>query len=239
MNCLYETIAGVYVRARMRVIPPREDDLCDAEENLEGCRAGLVARERDLDAQAEKLGKAAANKKKLGDLSGARFALMERKRVLARLEKVRGGVALLDKQLDALRSSSLDKELMNSLKLSSQAMRRAGIGQGVEEAETVMNELDDQMREASELTTVLATPLVNSTGEEEDLLDVDAELGLIAQQEAARVDDAPALLPAVAVEPPAPACAMPDPAPPSREPGGVMRPSKETAREGGLLHLDY
>jgi len=168
----------------------------------------LVARERDLDAQAEKLAKAAASKKRLGDMSGARFALMERKRVLSRLEKIRGGVALLDKQLDALRSSSLDKELMNSLKLSSQAMRRAGIGQGVEEAENVMNELDDQMREAVELTTVLATPLVNSTGEEDDLLDVEAELGLIAQQEAARAEEVPALLPSVAVEAPTPASIM-------------------------------
>lgn len=183
MNCLYEAIAGVYVRARGKFLPPPEDDMGDAEENLESCRAGLVARERDLVAQADKLAKAAAAKKKQGDMSGARFALMERKRVAQRLEKVRNGVVLLDKQLDALRSSELDKELMNSLKLSSQAMRKAGIGQGLEEAESVMNELDDQIREASELTTVLATPLVNSTGEDDDLLDVDEELGLIERQQ--------------------------------------------------------
>jgi hypothetical protein len=183
MNCFYEIIAGAYVRARQGLLPPAEDDLGDAEENLESCRAGLVARERELGLQADKLARAAGDKKKQGDVSGARFALLERKRVLGRLEKVRNGIILLDKQLDALKSSELDKELMNSLKLSSQAMRKAGIGQGLEEAETVMNELDDQIREASELTTVLATPLVNSTGEEEDLLDVDAELGLIAQQQ--------------------------------------------------------
>ena len=119
-----------------------------------------MARERELGLQADKLARAAGDKKKQGDMSGARFALMERKRVLGRLDKVRNGIILLDKQLDALKSSELDKELMNSLKVSSQAMRKAGIGQGLEEAETVMNELDDQIREASELTTVLATPLV-------------------------------------------------------------------------------
>lgn len=182
MNCLYEMVAGAYVRARQRVLPPLEDDLGDAEENLESCRGGLVARERELDLQADRLAKSAVSKRKQGDLSGARFALMERKRVLGRLEKVRNGVILLDKQLDALKSSELDKELMASLKLSSQAMRRAGIGQGLEEAETVMNELDDQIREASELTTVLATPLVNSVGEEDEELDVDEELGIIAAQ---------------------------------------------------------
>lgn len=75
---------------------------------------------------------------------------------------------------------------MNSLRLSSQAMKRAGIGVGVQEAETVMNELDDQIREASEVTTVLATPLVSHImmGEtDED--DVDAELGLIADEDKA------------------------------------------------------
>jgi len=204
MNCFYEIIAGAYVRARQGLLPPAEDDLGDAEENLESCRAGLVARERELGLQADKLARAAGDKKKQGDVSGARFALMERKRVLGRLDKVRNGIILLDKQLDALKSSELDKELMNSLKVSSQAMRKAGIGQGLEEAETVMNELDDQIREASELTTVLATPLVNSMGGEDDLLDVDAELGLIAQQQrepAAELDaDDSAAIPAVPAE---------------------------------------
>lgn len=103
---------------------------------------------------------------------------------MARLEKLRGGLSLIDKQLDALRSSELDKELMNSLRVSSQAMKKAGIGVGVEEAESVMNELDDQIREASELTTVLATPIVDHLGmTDADLADVDAELGIIAEED--------------------------------------------------------
>lgn len=190
MNCLYETIAGVYLRARSRLVPQIEDDVGDAEENLESCRAGLAARERDMSAQCRALAAAAAGKKKAGDVSGARFALVERKRVLGRLEKVRNGMALIDKQLDALQSSELDKQLMESLKLSSQAMRRAGIGQGLEEAESVMNELDDRIREASELTTVLATPLVNSTGEDDAGIDVDEELGLIERESAAEAREA-------------------------------------------------
>jgi hypothetical protein len=190
MNCLYEAVAGAYVRARCKLMPPSDDDLEDAEENLESCRAGLAGREADLVRQADKLGKSAADKKRQGDLSGAKFALIERKRTVARIEKIRNGIALLDKQLDALRASELDKQLMDSLKKSSQAMRKAGIGQGLEEAESVMNELDDQMREASELTTVLATPLVNSTGEEDDELDIEEELGLIERQRAAPAPDA-------------------------------------------------
>lgn len=250
MNCLYEAIAGVYVRALLRVMPPREDDLGDAEENLESCRAGLASRERGLEQQADKLFKAAAEKRRQGDVSGARFALLERKRVLGRLEKVRSGIILLDKQLDALKSSELDKELMNSLKLSSQAMRRAGIGQGVEEAENVMNELDDQIREASELTTVLATPLVNAGEDEEDLLDVDAELGLGAVdlqapearksvQPAAAEDPLKDVQPAAAEDPrtimqPAAAPDSPEPVPEQL----VVRPARVPLPRVAS-HMDY
>jgi len=111
--------------------------------------------------------------------------LQERKRNITRLEKLRGGLALLDKQLDAIRSSELDKELMNSLKASSQAMRKAGIGVDAMEAEKVMNELEDQIQDASEVTAALSTPLLS--GMESDMAlgmdDVDRELGLIAEED--------------------------------------------------------
>lgn len=110
----------------------------------------------------------------------------ERKRGIARLEKLRSGLALLDKQLDALRSSELDKELMNSLRASSQAMKKAGIGIDAEEAEKVMNELGDQIQEASEMTSVFATPIMAGDEDQElGLDDVDKELGLIAEEDSA------------------------------------------------------
>lgn len=67
---------------------------------------------------------------------------------------------------------------MQSLKQSSQAMKNAGLGTGAVEAESVMNELDGQLREAEELTTVLATPLQD----DDCTIDVDAELELIAEE---------------------------------------------------------
>ena len=67
---------------------------------------------------------------------------------------------------------------MQSLKQSSQAMKNAGLGSGAVEAESVMNELDGQLRDAEELTSVLATPLQDDDG----AIDVDAELDLIAEE---------------------------------------------------------
>ena len=106
------------------------------------------------------------------------FFAQERRRVVARLEKLRSGIALVDKQIDALQASELDRQLMASLKVSSQAMKKAGLSTAVQEAETVMNELDDQLRGAEEITTVLAAPL-DADGLDE--IDLDAELGLVSE----------------------------------------------------------
>ena len=125
---------------------------------------------------------------------------------MARLERMRNGITLVDKQLDALRSSELDKELMRSLRDSSTAMKKAGLGVGVEEAENVMTELDDQIHEASELTSVLATPIVQDS----DDIDIDAELGLLELDEA---PEAAERAPARAPERPQPAPERPRPAP--------------------------
>jgi hypothetical protein len=212
MNCLYETVAEAYMRVRSRFVPAIHDDLGEAEESLEACRANLASKEREAAAQCAACTRAAIARRKAGDVGGAKFHLQakkslfrfcrllkrnfyrrffpqERKRAVARLEKVRNGMALLDKQLDALRSSTIDKELMNSLRASSQAMKRAGIGMDAEEAEKVMNDLEDQIHEASEVTNVLATPL-NALGDSGDadaelqgLADVDVELGLIEEED--------------------------------------------------------
>ena len=181
MNCFYEVMAELYLRTRARFIPDVDDDsdVTDAEENLEACRANLAAKEREVDAHCTSLAREALRRRDAGDPHTARIRLQERRRHVARLEKLRNGVALLDKQLDALRSSELDKELMNSLRMSSHAMKKAGIGIGIEEAETVMTQLDDQIREASDITSVLATPLLQDPDHADDL-DVDAELDLLS-----------------------------------------------------------
>ena len=75
MNCLYEAVASVYLRVRGRFVPVLKDDLGDAEENLESCRASLASKERDLTLQSSALGRAALAKRKAGDIAGARFHL--------------------------------------------------------------------------------------------------------------------------------------------------------------------
>ncbi len=99
---------------------------------------------------------------------------------------------------------------MCSLRASNQAMKKAGLADGVAEAEKVMGELDNQIREASELTSVLAEPLTDHTlgmgagpGIDDELnRELDEELGLLESETTA------------AIAPPRAAEPVPIPAPP-------------------------
>lgn len=194
MDCLLETVASGYMFVRARFVPQVEDDLCTAEESLQECRANLATREGDLSKACVKLGKEALRRRRTGDPDGARMCIRERKQALLRLEKVRNSLALVDKQLEALRTSEMDKEIMLSLKMSSEAMKKAGIAVGVEEAEKVMNELEDRIEDASEVTNLLSAPL--AFADEVDELDLDAELGLIGEEgEVLRVQSLPPVVP--------------------------------------------
>jgi len=175
MNCLLEAAATLWLGARRRVMTePAEEEVVTAQEGLEQCRRNMEARERELLSVVGKLSDEALAKKRAGDSLAARNRLLERRRVQKRLERLRHGLNLVDAQLDAIKTSELDKEITMTIKASTQAMRKAGITVGLHEVETVMTELDVQMREVQDVTEVLANPLGGA--EEEDL---DAELELL------------------------------------------------------------
>ncbi len=111
-------------------------------------------------------------------MQGAKSKIMERRRAMKRLDKLRSSLLLVDAQLDALRTTELDKELMQALLASSAALKKAGVGKGVKEAEAVMSELDEQLRESGELTSVLAGGLQDIDCE----FDVDEEFELLEQE---------------------------------------------------------
>jgi hypothetical protein len=175
MDCLLETVASIWMMSMRTTAKPPEEDC--VQQNLEGCRGSLEEREAELTEGCRRLGNEALRRRQLGDMSGAKGKMIERKRALKRLEKLRSSLSLVDAQLDALRSTELDKELMQTLLASSAALKRAGVGTGVKEAEAVMTELDEQLRESSELTSVLAGGV-----QEEPDFNLDEEFELFEQE---------------------------------------------------------
>jgi hypothetical protein len=184
MNCLLEAVASIWLGGRRRVMTePPEEEVVTAQEGLEQCRRNMENRERDLQGLAARLADEAVSKKKQGDLTTARSRLSERRRVVKRLERLRHSLDLVDTQLDAIRTSELDKEIMLTLKASTNAMRKAGINLGVQEVENVMSEMDEQIREVHDVTSVLAGPagVLGGGGGAfpSDEADLDAELDLL------------------------------------------------------------
>ena len=178
MNCLLEAVASLWLSARRQVVTEHvEEEVMTAQEGLEQCRRNMEGREHELQAVIQRLGEEALAKKREGDVATARAKLVERRRCGKRLERLRHGLELVDSQLDAIKTSELDKEIMLTLKASTAAMRKAGINLGVQEVESVMTELDEQMREVQDITSVLATPMLAGGGAEE--ADLDAELDLL------------------------------------------------------------
>jgi hypothetical protein len=178
MNCLLEAVASLWMGARRQVITePPDEEVMTAQEGLEQCRRNMEGRERELQALIMRLNEEALAKKREGDLPTARAKLLERRRCGKRLERLRHGLELVDSQVDAIKTSELDKEIMLTLKASTAAMRKAGISLGVQEVESVMSELDEQIREVQDVTQVLAAPFVPMGGEE--AADLDAELDLL------------------------------------------------------------
>ena len=137
----------------------------------------LETREAELVEGCGRLARDALRRKQQGDLAGAKAKLLERKRAMKRLEKLRNSMSLVDAQLDALQTTELDKELMQTLLASSAALKKAGVGKGVKEAEAVMTELDEQMRESGELTSVLSGQL-----QEESEFDLEEEFEALLRE---------------------------------------------------------
>lgn len=180
MNCFLETLASMWLLSRRAVgiRPPVTDDDDDSvRESLVGCRTSLEAREAELVEGCRRLGREAFRRRQQGDPAGARLKLLERRRVAKRLDKLRNSLVLVDAQMDALQSTELDRELLQTLVASSNALKKAGVGTGVREAEAVMSELDEQMRESGELTSVLSGPLAEDAD-----LDVEEELNQLLKE---------------------------------------------------------
>jgi hypothetical protein len=184
MNCLFEAVAGMWMNAKRHVMTePAEEEVMTAQEGLEQCRRNMEGRERDLHGLIARLADEALGRRRAGDVLAARSKVLERRRCQKRMERLRHGLDLVDAQLDAIKTSELDKEIMLTLKASTSAMRKAGIQVGVQEVEDVMSALDEQMREVQDVTSVLSNPLQTGGPSSAEEADLDAELDFLLMEE--------------------------------------------------------
>ena len=156
----------------------------------------MEAREVEYLEEARRLGASALVAKRAGNRVLARTRVLERRRVVKRLDKLRNGLSLVDAQIEAIRMSELDRE---SLRASTTAMKKAGIGAAIEDAERLLGDMDEQLKDTQDLTSVLSTPLNQAATEEE--ADLDLELEWLEPLEDAGQSFAPRRAKAVEPEP--------------------------------------
>ena len=179
MNCFLESFAGAWISVLgiLRIQSVADHDSVFIHDNLEMCRISLEKREIEMTETCQKQGREALERKQKGDLLGAKIKLQDRKRTIKRLEKLRNSLNLIDAQIDALKTTELDKEVMSTLLASTAALKKAGIKNGVRDAENVISDLDEQMRESAELTSILSGPLLVGGGNDTmsgSMLDLEA-----------------------------------------------------------------
>ena len=178
MNCLLESVAGIYIGMQQRLfIKTGDDPLQKAQEDLEVCKWQLQERADELQTTSTALCQDALSKKRLGQVQPALQKFQEYKRCHAQLVKVTNGIGLLNQQLDILHTNDLDKQIMHSLKTSTNAMRAAGIESTAKEADNVMVELEDQVRESENLSNIFSSKRVVDEGT------LEMELNAMKQEE--------------------------------------------------------
>jgi predicted small metal-binding protein len=154
-------------------------------DELDSCKSRLERREAELMEASHRLGREILARRSQNDMTGVKAKLTERRNLMTRVSTLQKNILLVTDQIEALKNSELDRELMQTLMVSSNALKNAGIGKGAQEAEEVMTELGEHMKEASELTSVLAQHIdssVTNSMEEEDALDIEAELAKLSEE---------------------------------------------------------
>jgi hypothetical protein len=160
MNCFREAVATLWMFSLSKLVPSlQNDEISTAEESLLLCRNNLQQKRSEMEKIVAEIDKSIDKLRKTKDIVNIKIKLHEKKRYMGRIEKINNSILTVEKQVDALQSSILDKAILNSLKLSSNVMKKAGMSVRVTEVENVMNELEKHIEESSEVSHVLGTPI--------------------------------------------------------------------------------
>ena len=193
LNAFYECFALAWLtlyKGSMFRSKPSEVDL--AEQRLIQNKGVLLSKEREFMTAIQQIDADIVTMRDKKPASVLQLKLKERKRYKQRLEKVQNSISVMDKHIDTLQSSELDKIIYDSLKLSSQALKKNVQSVKVYDVENVMSELDDHILEAGEVNQVLCAPLqtddMGIIEEESELLEDDEVRELLGLAEKSELD---------------------------------------------------
>lgn len=131
-------------------------------QDLSTCASRLATREAELSGRIRTLTAEAAHRKSIMDINGAKKRLVERKRAQLQLEKITSSMSVIDMHMSTIEGTELNRSILETLRASGDALRRLGAKGGVEEVERVVNEVENQVESAAEISRIIAA--ANVTG---------------------------------------------------------------------------
>ena len=160
MNCLWEFAAVMWMTLRNSLVLSADtNEARHAEENLLLCRNDMHAKIQDLESNLKNVEKEILKCKATKQFTTLKLKMQERKRYLARIDKMNKGLLLIVQQIDTLQNSELDNTLLTTLKQSNRIMKKSGKQFDLSEVEKLMNEMDERIHESNELGQALSNPL--------------------------------------------------------------------------------
>lgn len=178
-SCLWDAVTATWV-SLFEAFFARKEDLQSVRESLDRSRvvqeleeaeARLCRAEAALEGQITAATLGATECKRRGDPQGARKKILSRRSLDQQLQKLRGSQGVITMHLSTLRSTEMNRVLVETLRSSGRAMRRLSPEKDIREIEDVMFDLEAEMRNAKDLSDVLSKSIavddVGFTMEEE------------------------------------------------------------------------
>lgn len=151
---------------RSKIDVQRENNAIGAsivQQDLQTCRMKMDEQEQTLTRRVHELSKEAFDRRCRNDKAGAIRKLRERQRVGTQLTRVQSTLALLDMHTHAVEGAEMDHTIIETLRASTDALKRIGVDSGIKDAEQVVEDVRTQMEKAMEITNTLLDP--NGIGE--------------------------------------------------------------------------
>lgn len=166
-DCIYHSVVYSWIRIWESMFAKAQDlrvvEQCiaksEAMQKLEESMAKYDDAERQLCAEIAQLSSSALVCKRGGDLQGARRAIVKRQVTERQIQKVHSAQEMIFNHLHILRNTEMNNSLISTLKASGSVLRTMNLSSDPKDAEDIMFDMESEMFNVNEISTVLSKPL--------------------------------------------------------------------------------
>lgn len=155
-------------------------NLNDSIQQLRQAVQQLEKREVHLEKKIQVCLKNAKDKTKRRDKKGALFELKKKKQLENQLQSIQGKKLNLETQIMSLEDAHLNKETLKAMKTSAAAMKATVKESDLDNADELMEDINEAMDQVQEMNEAMSAPLGNIVDDDE----LEAELAELEELEA-------------------------------------------------------